>query len=461
MSGETILRLFGDIDEEYIQEANEDANLWERSREGIIVNAETSRKYIRRTVIVSVACVAAAVFGVIALFLSIGRLKSEPLDPITEEKPQDCIISYSTTWYEDGMFYEVSNSAWESVLCYYSKTDDRSAVVCGNPECTHVSKTSPDCGALKDSEYTHERYGYNRVGDKLYYISMETLSNKSIGSLDLIECDVDGKNRKVVASIENTTLPFIRDVRYYDGHVLVSYFEIYEFVKDEYTGQYEMEELEKYKYFMLWIDLSTGEIETLVTREEYDGNGGGVRYNDTVYYNYTYHMEPSTGELYTEETTPELYGGFYVRNLSTGEETEYKNIVLMNLDHFSPEAMICYDRENDDLRLFDPESGTFSSIADYNPSGFTTDGKDALFAQDPDSEYWTRYNFETGELTQMPRYDGEPDFHLNMAHTVGDTVWLQIFSQDGFFQSYAYIDRDDFFSGKFENIKLIKEVELQ
>ena len=460
MTGEAFLRIFGEIDEEYIQQANEDINLWEKSREGIIVYANNSRRSVWKTVTVSAACIAAAVFGIIVLVLNIGKIKSEPLDPITEES--DCIISYSATWYEDGMFYEIINSANESILCYYSKTDDRSAVVCGNPECTHVSKTSPDCGALKDSEYTHARYGYNRVGDKLYYISMETLSDKSTGSLDLVECDVDGKNRKVIASIENTTLPFIRDVRYYEDHVLVSYFEIYEFVPDEVTGQLEMKHLEKYKYYMLWIDLSTGEIETLVTREEYSGYGGGLRYNDTVYYNYAYHIVPSTGEMYTEETAPELYGGFYVRDLTSGKETEYKNIVLMNLDHFSPETMICYDRENKKLCLFYPESGTFSnSIADYNLGGFTTDGKDALFAENTNSEYWTRYNFETGELTQIPCYDGELDFSLNSARTVGDTVWLDYSVADSNFLGHAYIDRDDFFSGKFENIKPIKEVGQQ
>ena len=459
MNGENFLRIFGDIDDEYIQQANEDVNLWEMLQEGIIVRAERSRKFAWKTVTISAACIAAAVFGVFVLMLNINKFRTQELN--NGHRPSDCIIENSTAWYEDGMFYEDRNSVGESILCYYSKTDDRSAVVCGNPECTHLSKTSPDCGALADSEYTMSRYGFNRVGDKLYYLEMKTLSDKSVGSLDLTVCDIDGKNRKVVASIENTVLPFIRDVRYYDKHVLVSYYVMFEFITDEITGLPEMVNLEKYRFYMQWIDLSTGEIETLVAREEYDGYGNGVRYNDTVYYNYTYHMEPTRGKPLTVETAPKLYGGLYVRDLTTGEETEYENIVLLNLDHFSPETMICYDRENKKLRLFDPESETFTDIADYNPSGFTTDGKDALFAENSDSEYWTCYNFETGELSQIPCYDGELNFSLNSARTVGDTVWLQIFSQDDYFLCNAYVDRDEFFSGNFENIKLIKGVELQ
>ena len=168
----------------------------------------------------------------------------------------ECVISQNTTWYEDGMFYETANSEGEPVLCYYSKTNDRSAVMCGMPECTHAYKTSPGCGALKERD-TFTREGYNRVGDKLYFLALQSPTENSTGSLDFIECDIDGKNQRLVASIENTSLAFINTVKYIDGHVLFSYYQNCGFVEDENTGKIEFVNYEKYKFYIKRIDIST------------------------------------------------------------------------------------------------------------------------------------------------------------------------------------------------------------
>ena len=85
-----------------------------------------------------------------------------------QEMSKDCVVWRYSTKYEDGMFYEAESSPRDTVLCYYSKTDDRSAVICGMPECTHISKTSPDCTALIHRGEAAERDGVNRIGDKLY-----------------------------------------------------------------------------------------------------------------------------------------------------------------------------------------------------------------------------------------------------------------------------------------------------
>lgn len=371
---------------------------------------------------------------------------------------KDCITYIFVTWYEDGMFYTDFNSAEESVLCYYSKTDDRSAVICGNPECTHASKTSPDCTALEENG-TRERYGVNRIGDKLYFFENKPpVDNDSLGYFDLIECDADGKNRKVAASLGDVYLPFITSVRYSDGHALISYYVMFECVESEETGWFESVELEKRKFYMQWIDISTGEIETLVAREDYDGWGSGARINDAVFYSYSYTLEPSTGELLTPETAPKKYGGFYVRDLATGEETEYEHKTPI---YYDSDKVICSDRDKRKLCVFDIESKTFTDIADYDSGGYVGDGKDALFGAASDSDEWTHYNFATGELTQIPRYNGELEFSLNRAHVIGDTVWMQISFEGYPLMRQAYIDRDDFFAGKFENITFIKEAELQ
>lgn len=373
---------------------------------------------------------------------------------------KDSIISWGTTWYEDGMFYEAQNSDGENVLCFYSKDSDRSAVMCGLPECTHVSKTSPDCGALMDSN-TFSRCGYNRIGDKLYFIAEQNFSETSMGSVDLIECDIDGKNRRVVASMEKTNLPFIHDVQYTDDHVLISYYQNFDVEENENTGENEFVYLEKYRFYIKQIEISTGKVETFVYREEYDGYGSGAVYENTLYYNYRYHTEAPTGELLTPETAPPMYGGFYIRDLSTGEEKEYENMVVFGvaLGHFSPDRMIARDWKNGKLCRFDNETGKFIDIADYNYGSYTEDDKDALFIQSEEAEFLTRYNFVTGELSQIP-YSEDSGIFPGGTHTVGNTVWLTLYDSNENLL-HAYIDRDDFFSGRFENIKIIKEIELQ
>lgn len=414
------------------------------------------KKRILIAMLVIVLAMMGTAMGAVALSRLIHRTESD-------FEFVDNVMQQNITWFEDGMFYEAANKIGEEVLCYYSKTNDRSAVMCGMPECTHISKTSPNCGALKEND-THSRCGFNHIGDKLYFLAVKSPSEDSIGSIDLIKCDMDGKNQRAVVSIKDTFLPFITDVRYFDGQVLVSYYQNSDLVKNENTGEFEFVTLEKYRFYMKLIDIFTGKAETLVSREEYDGIGGGTVYNNTVYYNYSYHTEPPTGEMLTPETAPKQYGGFYVRNLSTGEEKAYENISVLgeSFDYFSPDRIMCYDKANKKLCLFDPETETFNNIADYNMNGYTADGKNALFIQDPDSGFWTNYNFETGELTQIKPNSGDLDIHPNFAHAVGNTVWLEVASAiDGNSLRHAYIDRDDFFAGTFENAKLIKEAELK
>ncbi|MDE7360302.1 MAG: hypothetical protein K2N38_00020 [Oscillospiraceae bacterium] len=421
---------------------------------------EQSRVPLKKRILIAALVIILAMIGAA---VGAGALKGLRRKTGSDIKAADCIIVWGTTWFEDGIFYETQNMDGESVLCYYSKEKDRSAVMCGMPECTHSSKLSPDCGALAGSN-THSRYGYNRIGDKLYYISIMMPTDDTIGSLDFIESDIDGKNRRIVASIEDTYIPFINDVKYLDGHVLLTYYQNFDLVKNENTGEFEFVYLDKYRFYMQWIDILTGEIETLIYREEYDGIGRGTVYENVVYYSYKYHDVPPTGEMLTPETAPPRCGGFYIRDLSTGEEKFYEDIWPFpdSYIHFSLDKIMADDGKSDKICLYDPETDTFKAIADHYNGGYTSDGKDALFAENTDSKFWTRYNFETGELTQIPGYTGYPRIFPQSARTIGNTTWVNPDSLPGDRNlRHGYVDRDDFYAGKFENIMMIKEVELQ
>ena len=377
------------------------------------------------------------------------------------EVQQDCIGLWGSTWYEDGMFYERHNSDGESVLCYYSKDSDSSAVMCGLPECTHSSKTSPNCGALCDSN-TYSRCGYNRIGTKLYFIAEQNVDRDTMGSVDLIECDIDGKNRRVIASMENTNLPFITDVQYSDDHILITYYQNFDFVENENTGENEFVYLDKHRFYIKRIEISTGNIETLVYREEYSGMGSGTVYGNILYYTLNYYAtEVSGDEPLTPETAPPRQCEFCIRDLSTGEEKVYKDMAGYSpvFCNFSPDRIIVCDRKTGKLCRFNSETEAFTDIADFNQGSYTEDGTDALFLPSGDAEFMIRYNFESGEISQIP-FSKDKDIYPSLTHIVGNTAWTTFNNPDGDLLN-AYIDRDDFFEGKFENFKIIKEAELQ
>ena len=71
-------------------------------------------------------------------------------------------------------------------------------------------------------------------------------------------------------------------------------------------------------------------------------------------------------------------------------------------------------------------------IADYDYGSYTEDEKDALFTQNSKTNFLTRYNFESGELSQMP-YSEDSGIYPSLAHTVGNTVWLMMSDSEGDF----------------------------
>lgn len=74
MDIERFMRAFGEIDDKYLQNANELYNLWQDSQQGVSIQANYSRKTTLKTVSVSVACTAAVMFGVFVLLLNIGKI---------------------------------------------------------------------------------------------------------------------------------------------------------------------------------------------------------------------------------------------------------------------------------------------------------------------------------------------------------------------------------------------------
>ena len=74
MNDDIFVHIFSGLDEEFVSEANEAMNFWLGSQEGEVVRADGSRRFPWRTVIASVACTAAALFGLFVLMLNVGKI---------------------------------------------------------------------------------------------------------------------------------------------------------------------------------------------------------------------------------------------------------------------------------------------------------------------------------------------------------------------------------------------------
>ena len=373
----------------------------------------------------------------------------------------DCIISWGgdKTIMENGIYYTCSNDDGDSILCYYSKENGRTIPVCGSPSCTHTSKRSPDCAALMDSVF-----GFYPRGDNLYYFAYSMDNN----SIDLMTCSLNGLNKRTVSTVEDTFAPFIKSVEYVDDYVLLSYKIMYEIDEEKLEsgiGGSVSLELDKTKVFDQKIYLSSGDITTLVEKEGYDASiWGGIIEDDILYYAFS----ENTDKLEIDQETGEYIGGlkredvyrygYYALDTKDGSERKlsegYERLapIAPCFDHFSKD-IVCYSMTDDKLYKFISDSGEFEYFADcYNASSnYVCDERDALFLKTPDAENYTRYNFETGTFSDIPRRNcplGE--IYLNGVFIIGDTAWFAYSADDGSF-CMGYVDRNDFFDGNFDS----------
>ena len=124
MNDEKFVQIFGGIDEKYIREANEDMNFWLESQEGEVVRADGSRRFPWRTVIASVACTAAALFGVFVLMLNVGKIRVIDSPESSVNSPAQ--IGATPALPDDAVLYDEAAYAYEgesSVLKRYAVGD--------------------------------------------------------------------------------------------------------------------------------------------------------------------------------------------------------------------------------------------------------------------------------------------------------------------------------------------------
>ena len=117
MSGKELFELLNDIDDGIVKEAGEELLLWRESQEGVVVRAGNSRGFPWLAVITSVACTAAAMFGVFVLLLRVGMINIIGSPENTDSTPSSSysrpVQSGMTPELSDAVLYEKAAYAYE------------------------------------------------------------------------------------------------------------------------------------------------------------------------------------------------------------------------------------------------------------------------------------------------------------------------------------------------------------
>ena len=359
----------------------------------------------------------------------------------------------SETFSDDGAFHQRNSTiSGGNVICYYSNDSGISIPLCNKPDCTHNITTSPDCNAL-----ANQPKGTFTADGSLYFMELD----KDTDDMNLICADINGGNRRTVASIPHGAMSagFIERIRFSDGKL---FYTTYDSIDTELLDTAnEIKVLDKYIASVRSIDVSNGEIKVLVKRQDYNARISNIAIMDnTLIYLYSYFTAPSSSaDGYTDEEWNEFYRyGVYAVDLNTGDEKcltdGYDRMALAGscFDDFSYDRAVFYSTDTNKLYRYSEDVDTFTSFAEcVNINNwFISNNKYALFLEKPDDESFKRYNFETGETTEISR-DGFVPVYLNGTIT-GDKVWFG-YTDGNDAYCRGYMDCKDLMNGNYDGFK--------
>ena len=356
------------------------------------------------------------------------------------------------TYSDDGAFYSrTATISGGDVICHYSTDNMLSIPLCNKPDCTHSITASSNCNAL-----ANRPKGIYEADGKLFFLE----NDKETEDLNMICADINGGNRRKLASVEYGVMSGVYErIRYKDGQVFYTSRDTLdiELLKEANEIKY----LDKYIATVRSIDLTSGEVKVIVQKQDYEARISNFAvYEDTLIYFYSWFTTPASGEngRRTDEEFAETYRyGVYTVDLKTGEEkcfTEgYERMALANscFDHFSYDRLIFYSSDTHDLYKYNKTDGSFvpfAKCADIN-IWYMSDEKSALFLENEEDEYFCRYDFDTGEITHISR-EGFDLFWLNGTIT-GEKAWFGYNDDNGEYCK-GYMSRDDLMNGKYNDI---------
>lgn len=363
---------------------------------------------------------------------------------------KDYVISLSgwETFYEDSVFYRVSGSN-NMTLMYCSAEVGRCAPICANPNCNHDINEFPECCAA-----VNDARGILKDENGIYYFDDDGID------VSLFHADINGSNKRKIASFENGILYTPITYVYGENYVLYVYYDMQgldEMDEDDFT--YSMSD--KYSNFIDYADIGSGEVKNLLTKKDYAAKiSNAMIYENCLIYVYTYYTK-DIRDLNKNESLSDYYrSGLYSYNLETGEEKKLSEgfdkmeMIKQSFDFFNPEKIICKNYDDSTIYLYSLSSGKFTSVDKCGSTylNFAADDTNIIYTNSTDEkEEYRCYSLETGEITSIPFFAGK----IRLECIVQDTVWLTQIYEDGSSSPWGYINKSDFLSGNYDNIKFI------
>lgn len=342
--------------------------------------------------------------------------------------------------------------------CYYSVETGQVTPLCSKPDCTHNKATSPDCSAIGDAE------GMFPAGNQVYYLEQDITEDEC----RIVCADIANDTRKTIAAIEGRGHDVIENMRCQDGKFM---FTATQWTDKEYEKEtHEPKLLDKYISTVICVDLSNGEVKEVVRMQEYDMSIFYAAFDgDTLIYSYYYCIIPREDIPYGSEWRQYCRTGVNMVDLKTGEEKrltegyERMGLAEASYDHFS--------RDNDNLifycvdtyGLYRYKDGEFTEFAKCWDTDrfYMADSKSAIFQENKDDKFFKRYDFDSGEITEIP-CENFTYKYLNGVIT-GDKAWFYGNYEDitgekndsaNYDSAWGYMSRDDLMNGNFTGLTL-------
>lgn len=259
-----------------------------------------------------------------------------------------------TTFYKDCALYSASADSGQALMYCYAEAGEmgKTVPVCTNPNCTHDISDFPDCNAA-----VNFAKGILKTENKLYFFDTDG------GDTIFYKSDLNGGNREKIATIKNGGLYTSLSYVYGEDYALYIYYDMQGLDEME-EGDFHYEMADKYKNFVDYIDLNSGEVKNILTKKDYASKiVNAAIYDDCLIYTYKYYTEDIRN---VESSTDYLRYGIYSLDLKTGEERElsvgYDKMAILeeSIYHFDPEKILCYNSTEKTIYYYDLKSDKFT-----------------------------------------------------------------------------------------------------
>lgn len=354
----------------------------------------------------------------------------------TKDPSKDSSKNSNVDWYtdytnasytEDGIFYFEDN-----YLRYSDVETGLDVLVCDKIDCKHNKES---CSAAFDASFLS---GVKIEGDKLNFLT--DYQADKMGTLFYYESDINGENRKKLATIDN--VQYISGIQYYKQYIIATYLNTF----DE-----NLNNLDGVKAGILILDRDTNSSKIIF--EKQNSNASIVSFgvnDDVIYFTYGYNeLTPEEVQSHADDfeyIQKHWRSGLYSVSIQDGSESElveaaeevgslpiYENIVFYTKD----ESTYSYDVTTKETTMIHKEnliktpSFMEGKVVFYNYDNKT--GENIYYVYHP----------ETNKMEEIGRIKGYIPISI-----MNDITYVYYYDDSGN-GSRGYIKTEDFLNGNF------------